>query len=184
MHAVALSVPAGSVLVVRITGLDKAVIGRRRRRTGGARGRRITGGKSRSANAAPRLPSPTLLGREPPRPAFPTPNGAFIISGNGAARLAGPRGGLASSSALQAVPDRPPTISLAKEPQASGRTAMALSYKVEDVTNALSQYFYLEFWGLTASHISYLALAAVTAPPWRASRSPDRPPRRSGRSAP
>lgn len=29
------------------------------------------------------------------------------------------------------------------------------------MTNALSQYFYIEFWGLTAAHISYLALAAV-----------------------
>jgi glycoside/pentoside/hexuronide:cation symporter, GPH family len=31
------------------------------------------------------------------------------------------------------------------------------------MTNALSQYFYIEFWGLTAAHISYLALAAVLA---------------------
>jgi len=31
------------------------------------------------------------------------------------------------------------------------------------MTNALSQYFYIEFWGLTAKHISYLALAAVLA---------------------
>ncbi|KRB52342.1 MFS transporter [Phenylobacterium sp. Root700] len=31
------------------------------------------------------------------------------------------------------------------------------------MTGALSQYFYLELWGLTASHISYLALASVLA---------------------
>lgn len=31
------------------------------------------------------------------------------------------------------------------------------------MTNALSQYFYIELWGLTAKHISYLALAAVLA---------------------
>lgn len=31
------------------------------------------------------------------------------------------------------------------------------------MTGALSQYFYLEFWGLTAAHISYLALASVLA---------------------
>ncbi|MDO9433382.1 MAG: MFS transporter [Pseudomonadota bacterium] len=31
------------------------------------------------------------------------------------------------------------------------------------MTGALSQYFYLEFWGLTASHISFLALASVLA---------------------
>lgn len=31
------------------------------------------------------------------------------------------------------------------------------------MTSALSQYFYIEFWGLSAAHISYLALAAVLA---------------------
>lgn len=31
------------------------------------------------------------------------------------------------------------------------------------MTLALSQYFYIEFWGLTASHISFLALASVLA---------------------
>ena len=31
------------------------------------------------------------------------------------------------------------------------------------MTSSLSQYFYIEFWGLTAKHISYLALAAVLA---------------------
>lgn len=31
------------------------------------------------------------------------------------------------------------------------------------MTGALSQYFYLELWGLTAAHISYLALASVLA---------------------
>lgn len=31
------------------------------------------------------------------------------------------------------------------------------------LTNALSQYFYLEFWGLQAQHVSWLAMAAVLA---------------------
>ena len=100
------TVPAGSTLVVRATGdvgLDVAVSG------GIARGE--------SATRQPQAPKGTEERR-------------FTISAAGTATVRG--GGDDVVWAFNAIPDRPPTIALAKEPEAQLRGSLLLNYKIED----------------------------------------------------
>jgi uncharacterized protein (TIGR02302 family) len=98
------TVPAGSILVVRATGdrgLDVAV-------TGG-----IT---PVAADAQPQVPKGTEERR-------------FTIAGSGGATV---RGGSDVAWAFNAIPDHPPTVALAKEPEGQARGSLLLSYKLED----------------------------------------------------
>ena len=101
------TVPAGSTLVVRATGesgLDIAVAGGIAEAEG-------------SANATPQAPKGTEERR-------------FTITDAGSATVRG-----ASEDVtwrFTAIPDRPPTIALAKEPEAQLRGSLLLNYKVED----------------------------------------------------
>jgi uncharacterized protein (TIGR02302 family) len=100
-----LSVPVGSILVVRATGsvqVDLAIKG---------------GLKPAEADAKRPIP-----GAEEHR---------FTISGDGSATLRGVVAGGVTWS-FQAVPDKPPTIALTKEPERQARGSLRLLYKMED----------------------------------------------------
>src|SRR5262249_41782188 len=103
--ATALSVPAGSTLVIRATGIHLDVV--------------TSGGLSEPSS---RAPSSNAKGTEERR---------FIVNDAGAATV---RGAAASDVTWQspAIPDKPPTIALAKEPEGQARGALQLSYKLED----------------------------------------------------
>src|SRR5262249_25602550 len=101
-----ISVPAGSILVVRASGdvnLDVAVHG---------------GVAATDLHAAPQLPP----GAEERR---------FIINENGSASVRGVVGHDIAWT-FHAIPDRPPTIELTKEPEVQARGALQLTYKLED----------------------------------------------------
>ena len=103
-----LTVPAGSTLVIRATGqVDLDVVDERRACRAAARRR----------------------GRKAPRQG--TEERRFIITDGGTATV---RGAAASDVTWQftAIPDKPPTIALAKEPEAQARGSLQLSYKLED----------------------------------------------------
>ncbi|MFK8253928.1 TIGR02302 family protein [Ancylobacter terrae] len=121
VNAAALTVPAGSVLVVRVTGLDATPVA-----TDGGVAPQEAEAKTAEAAAAPAAPAPS---REAARKAGQEQR--FVIAGDGGASLSGPDGGHVSWR-FSTVADRAPTISFAKEPQAQGRTGIALSYRVED----------------------------------------------------
>lgn len=127
--ATAMSVPAGSELVVRVTGLDMAPLA-------------IAGGIAEAKPEAESAPAASSGAGDAPKPAAdsaakaaskPAISGEqhFIITGDGTAQINGPDG-RSHSWQFSAVPDTPPTITLAKEPGASGRTGLVLSYKMED----------------------------------------------------
>jgi uncharacterized protein (TIGR02302 family) len=102
----AISVPAGSVLVVRASGsvnLDVAVNG---------------GLAPTNLNAAPQLPP----GAEERR---------FLIKESGGANVRGVVGHDIAWT-FNAVPDRAPTIALTKDPEAQARGGLQLTYKVDD----------------------------------------------------
>src|SRR5262249_46269947 len=103
--AAALSVPAGSTLVVRATRIHLDVV--------------ASGGLSEPSS---RAQSSNAQGAEKPR---------FVINDAGTATV---RGVAASDVSWQftAIPDKPPTIALAKEPEGQARGALQLSYKLED----------------------------------------------------
>jgi len=104
--AAAVSVPVGSVLIVRASGqaqFDVAVKG---------------GLKEVAGDQRPQAPSGTEERR-------------FTIADRGTATLTG-IGNDDIVWAFNAIPDRPPTISLAKDPEPQARGALALSYKLED----------------------------------------------------
>src|SRR5215468_4546389 len=103
--AAALSVPAGSTLVVRATGIHLDVA--------------ATGGL---AEPSPGAQSNPAKGSEERR---------FVINDAGAATV---RGAAAGDVTWQftAIPDKPPTIALAKDPEGQARGALQLSYKLED----------------------------------------------------
>src|SRR5262247_2741656 len=103
--AAALSVPAGSTLVIRATGIHLDVV--------------ASGGLAEPASGAQ---SSNAKGTEERR---------FVINDAGAATV---RGAAASDVTWQftAIPDKPPTIALAKEPEGQARGALQLSYKLED----------------------------------------------------
>ena len=117
-EASAMTVPAGSELVVRIIGLDGA---RLVTQGGLAVAPAKEGETSSPAGAAPAAPAPSASGEER----------RFVIAADGGARIEGPDGRFVSWH-FRAQPDAPPTIELTKEPQASGNNALALSYKAED----------------------------------------------------
>jgi uncharacterized protein (TIGR02302 family) len=102
-----LSVPSGSILVVRASGDAKFEV-------------ETTGGLMVAAPATGRgaqLPAGALEQR-------------FTINGNGTAILRGVGNDLVWS--FEAVTDQPPTIALAKDPEQQARGALQLSYKLED----------------------------------------------------
>ena len=105
IHAAAVAVPAGSTLVIRASG---------------------SGSTWRSAGASPRptsgAHSVSAKGSEERR---------FVINEAGSATLRG----VGSSDVrwqFTAIPDNPPTIALAKDPEPQARGALLLAYKVED----------------------------------------------------
>ena len=107
-----LAVPAGSTLIVRSSGGSLDVV--------------VSGGLKEVA------------------PTEATPKGTnekhFAITADGTAHVRAPSG--QPQWAFAATPDRPPTISLAKDPERQARGALQLSYKIEDdygVTGAEAQ---------------------------------------------
>ena len=124
-EASAMTVPAGSELVVRIIGLPDA----RLVTQGGLaaavpkEGEAPTTGAAPSASAPPPAATPTAASAGDER--------RFVITADGGARIEGPDGRFVSWH-FRAQPDAPPTIELTKEPQASGNNALSLSYKAED----------------------------------------------------
>jgi uncharacterized protein (TIGR02302 family) len=104
-NAAPLAVPAGSTLVVRATGIHLDVA--------------ATGGVAEPSSGAQ---SNTATGSEERR---------FVINDAGAATV---RGAAAGDVTWQftAIPDKPPTIALSKEPEGQARGALQLSYKLED----------------------------------------------------
>ena len=106
VEAAAVSVPAGSVLIIRASGqaqLDVAVGG---------------GLKEVAGDQRPQAPA----GSEERR---------YVITDRGTATLRG-IGNDDIVWAFNSIPDRPPTISLAKDPEPQARGALALSYRLED----------------------------------------------------
>jgi uncharacterized protein (TIGR02302 family) len=103
--AAALSVPAGSMLVIRATGIHLDVV------ASGGLAEPSSGAQSSNANG--------------------TEERRFVINDAGAATV---RSAAASDVTWQftAIPDKPPTIVLAKEPEGQTRGALQLSYKLED----------------------------------------------------
>ena len=97
-----LSVPAGSTLIVRSSGAGLDVT--------------ASGGIS---EAAPKEQAPQG-----------TSERHFAITGDGSVHVRAPSG--QPQWSFTAIPDRPPTISLAKDPERQARGALQLSYKLED----------------------------------------------------
>jgi uncharacterized protein (TIGR02302 family) len=97
-----LAVPAGSTLIVRSSGGTLDVV--------------VGGGVTETA------------------PAEPAPKGTsekhYTITGDGTAHVRAPSG--QPQWRFTALPDHPPTIALAKDPERQARGALQLSYKVED----------------------------------------------------
>jgi uncharacterized protein (TIGR02302 family) len=112
--APALSVPAGSTLIIRATGdvhLDVVV----------------TGGLADPETAAPGDPKPAPQSKA----AKGTEERRFTISDAGSATVRGVGAGDVTWN-FTAIPDRPPTIALTKDPEVQARGILQLSYKVED----------------------------------------------------
>ena len=103
--AAALSVPAGSTLIIRASGIHLDVT--------------TSGGLAEPASGAE---SSNVKGTEERR---------FVINDAGAATV---RGAAASDVTWQftAIPDKPPTVALAKDPEGQARGALQLAYKLED----------------------------------------------------
>jgi uncharacterized protein (TIGR02302 family) len=103
--AAALLVPAGSMLVIRATGIHLDVV--------------TSGGLAEPTSGAQ---SSTAQGTEERR---------FVINDAGTAVV---RGAATSDVTWQftAIPDKPPTIALAKDPEGQARGALQLAYKLED----------------------------------------------------
>ncbi|WP_024505983.1 TIGR02302 family protein [Bradyrhizobium sp. ARR65] len=97
-----LSVPAGSTLIVRSSGGTLDVI------TGGG-----------IAEATPKEQAPQGTNEK-----------HYTITGDGTVHVRAPSG--QPQWRFAAIPDRPPTISLAKDPERQARGALQLSYKLED----------------------------------------------------
>ena len=125
--AAALTVPVGSELVVRITGLADAKL----MLDGGVAAVEEEKKQDAPAAAAPAPAAPA--GREKAA----GEERRYVIGADGSARIEAPDGRSVAWH-FRAQPDAPPTIELTKDPQASGRTALALSYKAEDDYGVLS----------------------------------------------
>jgi len=100
-----IAVPAGSILVIRATGLSELDVA-------------VKGGlkDEKAENAAP-APAGTHERR-------------FAVEQNGSAILRGIGGDVTWS--FTAIPDRPPSIALAKDPEPQVRGSLQLIYKIED----------------------------------------------------
>ncbi|MGO4715789.1 TIGR02302 family protein [Bradyrhizobium sp. 2TAF24] len=127
-----LSVPAGSTLIVRTSGSKLDVA--------------VTGGVAETA------------------PAEDAPKGAterrFTIAGDGSAHVRSP-----SAQPLwtfKTLPDHPPTIALAKDPERQARGALLLAYKIEDD------------YGVTEAHAQFAAQPSAV-PPAGETAAPARP---------
>ncbi|HZR76852.1 TIGR02302 family protein [Bradyrhizobium sp.] len=108
-----LAVPAGSTLIVRSSGGALDV---------------VVGGGLAEAAAAEQAPKGTSEKH-------------FTITGDGTAHVRAPSG--QPQWRFSALPDHPPTIALAKDPERQARGALQLAYKVEDdygVTEAHAQF--------------------------------------------
>jgi uncharacterized protein (TIGR02302 family) len=108
-----LPVPAGSTLIVRSSGASLDVV--------------VGGGLTEAAPA-----------EQPPRG---TNERHFTITGDGTAHVRAPSG--QPQWKFTAVPDRAPTITLAKDPERQARGSLAMSYKIEDdygVTEAQARF--------------------------------------------
>jgi uncharacterized protein (TIGR02302 family) len=103
--AAALSVPAGSTLIIRASGIHLDVT------TSGGLAEPPSGAQSSNAKG--------------------TEERRFVINDAGAATV---RGAAASDVTWQftAIPDKPPTVALAKDPEGQARGALQLAYKLED----------------------------------------------------
>lgn len=127
-EATALTVPAGSELVVRIIGLDDAKLV-----TQGGIAAAVP--EADAAGSAGTGPAPqAAVAMSSSASAARAANGDerhFVIAADGSARVEGPDGRFVSWH-FRAQPDGPPTIELTKEPQASGNNALALTYRAED----------------------------------------------------
>jgi uncharacterized protein (TIGR02302 family) len=108
-----LPVPAGSTLIVRSSGASLDVV--------------VGGGLSEAA-ATEQAPKGTSERH-------------FAITGDGTAHVRAPSG--QPQWKFSAVPDRAPTIALAKDPERQARGSLAMSYRIEDdygVTEAQAQF--------------------------------------------
>jgi uncharacterized protein (TIGR02302 family) len=103
--AAPLLVPAGSTLVIRATGIHLDVT------ASGGLAEPSSGGQSDNAKASEER--------------------RFVINEAGSATVRGAAAGDVTWQ-FSAIPDKPPTISLAKEPEGQARGALQLSYKLED----------------------------------------------------
>jgi uncharacterized protein (TIGR02302 family) len=103
--AAALSVPAGSTLIIRASGIHLDVT------TSGGLAEPPSGAQTSNAKG--------------------TEERRFVINDAGAATV---RGAAASDVTWQftAIPDKPPTVALAKDPEGQARGALQLAYKLED----------------------------------------------------
>jgi uncharacterized protein (TIGR02302 family) len=102
----AISVPAGSEIVVRANGLESIDLS-------------LRGDFTEQTGDAPRIAADGSVERH------------FRIGGSGSVSVNGLPAGSVIWSFL-AVPDRPPSIAFAREPQVLGRAMLSLAYKVED----------------------------------------------------
>ena len=117
--ATALAVPAGSTLVIRATGdvrLDVDVAG------GLADQKDAAPGTAKSDDAKAAARSNAAKGTEERR---------FTINDAGSATVRG-IGANDVTWQFTAIPDRPPTIALTKDPEVQARGSLQLSYKLED----------------------------------------------------
>ena len=96
------AVPVGSILVVRASGTSGLDV--------------VTQGELKEAPAA--------------KPPSGTEERRYSVDGTGAATIRGYGGDVTWS--FTAVPDRPPTIALSKDPETRPQGAMQLTYKIED----------------------------------------------------
>jgi uncharacterized protein (TIGR02302 family) len=101
----ALSVPVGSTLVIRATNIDLDIV--------------LTGGLAEAKSPTPSTPSKG------------TEEHHFTVGDTGGATVHGV-GSSDLAWQFTAIPDKPPTISLTKEPEIQSRGTFQLTYKVED----------------------------------------------------
>jgi len=133
--AATIAVPAGSTLVVRASGGVTVDL----TRSGGlepvqpATDSKPDGKPDAKADAKPNA-NAGVKAADAKAGAAKTPAGAqelhVVINGDGAATLRG--GGETLTWTFTAIPDRAPSIALAKDPEPQARGALLLAYKVED----------------------------------------------------
>ncbi|TCT06581.1 TIGR02302 family protein [Aquabacter spiritensis] len=117
MQATALSVPAGSTLVVRTVGLDGSGL----KTEGGIAELRPTQ-ETAQAEAKPGPPA---------RPAAEAGERRFTITNAGSASFIGPDQ-RAVTWRFSAIPDHAPVISFVRDPQSGQRNTLVLTYRIED----------------------------------------------------